>query len=154
MIRFWIHADWLDEADKDLEQLLTLLPAEKARYAKLKSEVNALRAENLMAEIERARESGRHQWAIKALEAFPKQDVPRSVSEKVTGLRAEYDAPRPASMPHAGTSRSFRSGSTRPTTASSPTALPQSGTRSTSIRCRAWTCLPLSPTGRRRTRRT
>jgi len=91
LVRFWIQADWLDEADKELDQLLMVLPAEKERYAKLKGEVNALRAENLMAEIERARDSGRHQAAIKALEAFPKEGVPRAVATKVTALRAEYD---------------------------------------------------------------
>jgi pimeloyl-ACP methyl ester carboxylesterase len=91
LIRFWIQADWLDEADKDLEQLLAVLPAEKERYARLKGEVNGLRAENLMAEIERARDSGRHQAAIKALEAFPKEGVPKTVRDRVISLRAEYD---------------------------------------------------------------
>jgi len=91
LIRFWIQAEWLDEADKDLDELLKALPAEKERFARLKSEVNILRAEKLMVEIERAREAGRHQAAIKALEAFPKQDVPRAVSLKVTTSLAEYD---------------------------------------------------------------
>ena len=40
-IRFWIQADWLDEADKDLGKLLTDLPSEKKLYAQLRSEVNA-----------------------------------------------------------------------------------------------------------------
>jgi pimeloyl-ACP methyl ester carboxylesterase len=91
LIHFWIQADWLDEAEKDLAQLLKDLPAEKERYARLKSEVNALRAEKAMAEIERARNAGRHQWAIKALESFPKDDVPGTVSRTVINLRAQYD---------------------------------------------------------------
>jgi pimeloyl-ACP methyl ester carboxylesterase len=91
LIRFWIQADWLEEADKDLERLLVDLPAEKERHSRLKSEVNGLRAEKLMVEIERARDSGRHQWAIEALKAFPKDDVPRAVSVKVTTMRADYD---------------------------------------------------------------
>src|SRR5262249_35430927 len=91
LIHFWIQADWLDEADKDLAQLLKDLPAEKERYARLKGEVNVRRAGKAMTEIERARDAGRHQWAIKALETFPKEDIPRSIGAKVTGLRAEYD---------------------------------------------------------------
>jgi pimeloyl-ACP methyl ester carboxylesterase len=95
LIRFWIQADWLDEADKDLDRLQADLPAEKDRYARLKSEVNGLRAERLMVEIERARDAGRHQWAMKALEdlprAFPKQDIPPDVGKKVITLRADYD---------------------------------------------------------------
>jgi pimeloyl-ACP methyl ester carboxylesterase len=94
LIRFWIQADWLDEADKDLAELIAVLPAEKERHARLKSEVNALRAEKLVAEIERAKEAGRHQWAIRELEkfptAFPKQDVPKPAADKVTLLRGEY----------------------------------------------------------------
>jgi pimeloyl-ACP methyl ester carboxylesterase len=91
LIRFWIQADWLDEADKDLAQLLVALPGEKARYARLKGEVNSLRAEKRMAEIEQARDAGRHQWAIQALETFPKEDVPKTVATKVTALRADYE---------------------------------------------------------------
>lgn len=91
LIRFWIQAGWLDEADKDLSALLAALPGEKKRHARLKAEVNILRADQLIAEIERARDSGRHQWAIRALETFPKDDVPRLVGQKVTALRADYD---------------------------------------------------------------
>lgn len=91
LVRFWIQADWLVEADKELALLLKDMPTEKDRYARLKSEVNGLRAEKLMVEIERARDSGRHQAAIDALKSFPKEDVPRHVAVKVTALRAEYE---------------------------------------------------------------
>ncbi len=91
LVRFWIQADWLDEADKDLDTMLTALPAEKERYARLKSEINGIRAEKLILEIERARDSGRHDWAVKAITAFPKDDVPRAVAVKLTGLQADYE---------------------------------------------------------------
>jgi predicted esterase len=91
LIRFWIQADLLDEADKDLAKLLTDLPDEKKLHARLKSEVSALRAEQLMVEVERAKESGRHQWAMKTLATFAaNDDVPKSVAAKVVGLKAEY----------------------------------------------------------------
>src|SRR5262245_38631605 len=44
-----------------------------------------------MADIERARDSGRHQWAIRTLETFPKEDLPKAVATKVTALRADYE---------------------------------------------------------------
>jgi hypothetical protein len=91
LVRFWIQAEWLDEADKELALLLKDIPTEKERYARLKSEVNGIRAEKLMAEIEKARDSGRHQAAIDALKSFPKEDVPRHVAVKLTALRAEYE---------------------------------------------------------------
>ena len=43
-----------------------------------------------MVEVGR-RESGRHQSAMQTCRAFPKQDVPKSVSFKGNGLLAEYD---------------------------------------------------------------
>jgi pimeloyl-ACP methyl ester carboxylesterase len=95
LIRFWIQGDFLDEADKDLDQLLKDLPTEKERYAQLKSEVNSLRAGRLMVEIEQARDAGRHRWAMEALDSlpksFPKEDVPKGVAQRVTELRAEYE---------------------------------------------------------------
>lgn len=91
LVRFWIQADWLDEADKELSALLAALPAEKERVARLKSEVNALRAQKMMIEIERAHDSGRHDWAVKALATFPKVDVPKSVAVRSTGMQAEYE---------------------------------------------------------------
>jgi pimeloyl-ACP methyl ester carboxylesterase len=91
LIRFWIQADLLDEADKDLEALKEAAAGEKERYSRLKAEVNGLRAERLIGEVERARDAGRHQWAMTALNAFPKDNVPKPVTEKVVGLRAEYE---------------------------------------------------------------
>jgi hypothetical protein len=91
LVRFWIQAELLDEADKELALLLKDIPKEKDRYARLKSEVNGLRAEKLMIEIERSRDSGRHQAAIDALKSFPKEDVPRPIAVKLIALRAEYE---------------------------------------------------------------
>jgi predicted esterase len=91
-IRFWIQADWLEEAEKDLVKLQADLPMEKKRYDSLRSEVNALRAERLMVEVERAKDSGRHQWARQTLSTFAaKEDVPKSVAVKATALKAEYE---------------------------------------------------------------
>ena len=45
-----------------------------------------------MVEVERAKDSDRHQWAMKALTTFAANpDVPKSIAMKVTGLRAEYE---------------------------------------------------------------
>lgn len=91
LIRFWIQADQLEEADADIEKFGTAAPEHKARVQTLKGEVNALRATKLIAEVERARDAGRHQWAIRTLTLFPKEDIPKSVAEKVTVLSAEYE---------------------------------------------------------------
>jgi hypothetical protein len=91
LIRFWIQADWLEEALNDLKVFAIDMPAEKMRHQKLLSEVNELIADKLIAEVERAREAGRHQLVNKILTAFPKQDVSPKVAQRVTVLRAEYE---------------------------------------------------------------
>jgi len=94
LVRFWIQGDFLDAADAELALLLKDVPTEKERYARLKSEVNSLRAERRMAEIEQAHDAGRHHAAMQALDelakAFPKEDVPREVAKKALILQAEY----------------------------------------------------------------
>lgn len=92
LIRFWIQAEWLDEADKDLVQLLDKNPGEKERHDRLRMEVLTVRAEKRMTEVEKARDSGRHQAAITLLKDFPKVEVPRGVAIKATALNAEYEA--------------------------------------------------------------
>jgi pimeloyl-ACP methyl ester carboxylesterase len=91
LFRFWVQADWLEPAEKELELLKKDVPNDKDRYAKLRSELNGLKAEAIFAEVERARESGRHRWAMNALNSFPKEDVPNTIAVKVTTLRAEYE---------------------------------------------------------------
>jgi pimeloyl-ACP methyl ester carboxylesterase len=90
LIHFWIQADLLDEADKDIEKFIKDFPADKERLAKIQAEIGLTRVEKLMTEVERAKESGRHRFAMKTLEEFPKDNVPREIAEKRIKLKAEY----------------------------------------------------------------
>lgn len=91
LVRFWIQADWLEEADRELALFLKDLPSAKEPYTRLKSEVNGLRAEKALVEIERAHDSGRHQAAMEGLRNFPREDVPRHVAVKMVALHADYE---------------------------------------------------------------
>lgn len=90
-IRFWIQADWLAEADKDVAKFAKDFPAEAEKLAKLREELGLSRAEKLFAEVERAKDSGRHRAAMKGLAEFPKEFVPKDIDLKVLKLRAEYE---------------------------------------------------------------
>lgn len=91
LIRFWIQADLLDEADKDLAKFAKDLPSEREKLEKMKAEINLSKIEKLMVEIEKAKDNGRHRFAMKALNEFPKDYVPNNIALKVTTLKAEYE---------------------------------------------------------------
>lgn len=91
LIHFWIQANWLEEADKDIAKFIADFPAEKERLTKIRNEIGASRIEKRIADIEVAKEVGRHRFAMKTLEDFPKDNVPREINVKVTTLKAEYE---------------------------------------------------------------
>lgn len=92
LIRFWIQGEWLLEAEKDLDKLILDFPEEKERVKRLRTELRSLKAEALLTEIERAKEAGRHRWAVGALKNFPKDALPPNQAVKITTMTAEYDA--------------------------------------------------------------
>ncbi|WP_157369453.1 hypothetical protein [Zavarzinella formosa] len=91
LIHFWIQADWLDEAEKDIEKFIKDFPADKERLEKIRAEIGLTRVEKLLTEAERAKESGRHRFAMKTLADFPKENVPKEIADKVIKLKAEYE---------------------------------------------------------------
>jgi hypothetical protein len=92
IIRFLIQADWLAEADEEIDRMLVDLPNESKRAEELRDEVRTLRIEKTIAEIEQAKEGGRHSFAQSALKSLPKEKVPVKSVLKIAALRAEYDA--------------------------------------------------------------
>ena len=91
LIHFWIQAEWFDEAEKDIAKFITDFPGEAERLVKIRNEIGVSRVEKQIAEIERAKESGRHRFAMRSLADFPKDNVSREIGIKVTTLRAEYE---------------------------------------------------------------
>lgn len=92
IVRFLIQADWLAEADEEIDRLLADLPNEVKRAEELRDEVRTLQIEKTIAEIEQAKEGGRHGFAQAALKTLPKEKIPAKVVLKIAALRAEYDA--------------------------------------------------------------
>ncbi len=92
IVRFLIQAEWLDEADEEIDRMLADLPGEAKKAEELREEVRTLRIERTIAEIEQAKEGGRHGFAQQALKGLPKEKVPVKLALKIAALRAEYDA--------------------------------------------------------------
>jgi pimeloyl-ACP methyl ester carboxylesterase len=92
LVRFLMQAEWWDEAEKEGDELVRLVPQAKERVEKVHDEIRGLRNDVLLAEIERAKDAGRHNWAREALKRFPQQNVPAKTIARVAALLAEYDA--------------------------------------------------------------
>ncbi len=92
LIRFLIQADWLNEADEEIERMLKDLPGETKRAEEFRDTIRDLRIEKAVADIERAKESGQHNFARQALETLSKEKLSAKIRIKVAGLKAEYKA--------------------------------------------------------------
>jgi pimeloyl-ACP methyl ester carboxylesterase len=92
LVRFLMQAEWWDEAEKEGDELVRLVPEAKERVEKVHEEIRGLRNDLLLSEIERAKDAGRHTWAREALKRFPQQNVPAKMIARVATLLAEYDA--------------------------------------------------------------
>ncbi|MCE9534237.1 MAG: hypothetical protein K8T89_24420, partial [Planctomycetes bacterium] len=92
LIRFLIQAEWLNEAEEEVDRLIKDLPAESKRAEELRDDIKEVRLEQSMVEIERARAGGRHGFAQSTLKRLPKEQVPAKFTVKVAGFKAEYEA--------------------------------------------------------------
>jgi hypothetical protein len=92
IIRFLIQAEWLAEAEEEIDRLALDLPGESKRAEDLREEVRTLQIEKTITEIEQAKEGGRHGFAQSALKTLPKEKLPAKLALKIAALRAEYDA--------------------------------------------------------------
>jgi pimeloyl-ACP methyl ester carboxylesterase len=92
LVRFLMQADWLNEAEEEVERLLKDIPGEAKRGEALQSEIRDLQMERLIAEIERAKEGGRHAFAQSAIRQIPRDKIPAKLALKLAGVKAEYEA--------------------------------------------------------------
>jgi len=92
VVRFLIQANWLNEADQQIDRLLKDMPAEEKKVDELRVAIREARLESSLTELERAKDSGRHGFAQATLKTLPKEKVPAKYAVKVAGYRAEYDA--------------------------------------------------------------
>jgi len=92
LIRFLIQADWLREAEEEIDKLEKALPAEAKRVNEFRETIAETRLDQSLAEIERAKEAGQHGFARRNLANVPKNQANAKTALKVAGLKAEYDA--------------------------------------------------------------
>jgi pimeloyl-ACP methyl ester carboxylesterase len=92
LIRFLMQADWLADAEDEVDRLEKDCPDETKRVEELRAAVREKKVESLLAEVELAKEGGRHAFAQQALKQVPKDKVPAKTALRVAALKAEYEA--------------------------------------------------------------
>ncbi len=93
IIRFLIQADWLNEAEDEIKQLVKDLPQETKRAEDLRKDILEIRQERLVADVERAKDSGRHSYALATLKKLPpNEQLPRKLADKVLAIKVEYES--------------------------------------------------------------
>jgi pimeloyl-ACP methyl ester carboxylesterase len=92
VIRFLIQADWLNEAESEIETMLRVLPAETKRADEFREIIRDARLERAIADVERAKEAGQHDQARRIMSQLPKDKLPAKFALRVAALKAEYDA--------------------------------------------------------------
>jgi predicted esterase len=92
LFRFLAQSGWLDEAGKELDRLLKDMPGEKKRVDDARASLNALYADRVLEEAERARRAGRHEWAQKALAEVEKLFGPLNNAHliRLNAIRDQY----------------------------------------------------------------
>ncbi|MGE3809114.1 MAG: prolyl oligopeptidase family serine peptidase, partial [Gemmataceae bacterium] len=89
--RFFGQAGWYDESDKALDELAKKFPDEKEGVALAKKQLVSLKLGALMLEIENARRVGRHKWAQKAIEDFPREQADIDLLTRLRVLQSKYE---------------------------------------------------------------
>ena len=92
IIHFLMQTDWLYLADAEVERLQKDMPGETKKVEALRDELRVVRVERTLAEIELAKEGGRHKFAQRTLQTLPADKIPAKQSLKMASLRAEYEA--------------------------------------------------------------
>jgi pimeloyl-ACP methyl ester carboxylesterase len=92
LIRFLMQAEWISEAEEEIERLLKDMPGETKRADAFREEIRTIQLEGQLAAIEQAKEAGRHAFAQAALLRLPRNNVSAKLTLKVAALKAEYQA--------------------------------------------------------------
>jgi predicted esterase len=88
---FLKQAEMYDAADLELTDWLQEEPAARAKIEELRSNLAKLRAEQLLADLERGYQVGRHDWVRKKLDDFPTARVDDKQVAQVGALKRKYD---------------------------------------------------------------
>jgi predicted esterase len=90
--RFFGQAGWYDQAEEELEAISREFSGEAEAVEKARQGLKEARLFEFVDELERAHQTGRHQWLQKQLADFPTQGTDEKLLARVRALKAKYEA--------------------------------------------------------------
>lgn len=91
IFRFLMQAGWLEEAEQELDQLQKDAPTQKAKIDEARQTLRTFQAQSFCDDLERASKAGRHEWAIKWMERFPKDAADERLQLQFRTLQRKYE---------------------------------------------------------------
>jgi hypothetical protein len=89
--RFFAQAGWYDQAEEELEGIRQEFPMEREQVEKAQQSLKEIRLFEVVDDIERAHQAGRHHWAQKQLADFPSQGRDEKLLARIRALKARYE---------------------------------------------------------------
>jgi predicted esterase len=88
--RFLKQAGMVDAAELELAEWLRASPGDKEQVDELRAGLASLRAEQLLVDLERGYQAGRHDWVRKKLESFPNAAADNKQLVQLAALKRKY----------------------------------------------------------------
>lgn len=89
---FLKQAGMYDAADQALTEWLRDAPGARAEIDKLRTSLQSLRVDQLLSELERGYQAGRHDWVRQKLENFPREGADEKQLTQLALLKRKYEA--------------------------------------------------------------
>jgi poly(3-hydroxybutyrate) depolymerase len=89
---FLADAEWLAEAEEELNKIDKEFSAAKDRVAEARKNLAALKALQLYDDIKRTHDAGQYQWVKEHFKQLPDSGLPEKMHAEMRALRAEYEA--------------------------------------------------------------
>src|SRR5262245_35375618 len=89
--RFLAQTEWLDEAEKDLDDIDKQVPKAKERVTEARKNLQALKAIQLYDDIKRAHDAGQYQRAKEQFAKLPDSGLPEKMHAEMRALKDEYE---------------------------------------------------------------
>jgi hypothetical protein len=90
--RFLIEAEWLRDAEEELDRIQKDFPKAKERVDEARKNLKGLQALQLYDDIKRAHDAGQYQWVKERFAKLPDSGLPEKMHAEMRALHAEYEA--------------------------------------------------------------
>jgi hypothetical protein len=88
---FLSAAEWLPEAERELDQIGKEFPAAKEKVDEARKNLAALKALQLYDDLKRAHDAGQYQWVKEHFAKLPESGLPEKMHAEMRALQSEYE---------------------------------------------------------------